>query len=79
MVGVRQIIVDGLGYPNHAKLVASLNGLLMNFVGSVLRVISASIEEKPDIVSLKHLKQTIHVFGCMFRVICKVNLVTAGT
>ncbi len=51
---------------------------MMDFVGGVLRIVAATIEEVADVVGLEHLEKPLHVFGGLFRSFLEIELVTAG-
>src|SRR5260370_39026463 len=38
IVGVRQVVVDGLGHADDAHLVGALDGFLVDFMGGILRI-----------------------------------------
>ena len=78
MVGVWQVVVDGLGYADAAQWVVSLYGLVMHLVVGVLRVVAASVEKVADVVRLEDIKQPVHVPGSLFGVFLEANLITTG-
>ena len=78
VVGVRQIVVDGLGHADDAQVVAALDGLLVDLVRGVLRIVAADVEEIADVVGLEHLEQPVHVLRGLLGLLLEIDLVAAG-
>ena len=78
VVGVGQVVVNGLGHADDAHVVAALDGFLVDLVGGVLGVVAADVEEVADVVGLEHLEQPVHVLGGLLRLLLEINLVAAG-
>jgi hypothetical protein len=78
VIGVRQIVVDGVGDADHAHVPCTGLGLLVSLVGGVLGVVAAGVEEVADVVGLEDLEQTVHVLAGLLGVLLEINLVTAG-
>lgn len=51
----------------------------MDFVGRILRVVTTRVKEIPDVVRLENLEESIHVPGCLLRLLVEIDLVPAGT
>ena len=77
MIGVGKVVVYGLGHPDDAQGIIAGNGLLVQFVGGVLGVVAARVEEIADVVSLENFKQAVHVLGGLIGLFLKIDLVTA--
>ena len=56
-IGVRQVVVDGLGHADHAHFVAALDGFLVDLVGGVLGIVAADVKEIADVVRLEDLER----------------------
>ena len=78
VVGVRQIVIDGLGHADHPHFVVAFDGFLMNFVGRVLRIVAADVKEIADVVGLKNFEQPVHILRGLFGLLLEIDLVTAG-
>ena len=78
VVGVRQVVVNGLGHADDAHFVTALDGLLVDFMGGVLGIIAADVKEIADVVRLEDLEQAVHVPGGLFGLFLEINFVTAG-
>ena len=61
VVGDGQIVVDGLGDTDDAQLVALLLSELGDFVGGILGVVAAGVEEVTDVLSLKDFQHALEV------------------
>src|SRR5439155_560510 len=67
MVGVWQVVVDGFGNADHAHFKAAFDGLVVNLVRGILRIVAAGVKEVADIVRLKNLKEAVHAARDMDR------------
>src|SRR5207248_935043 len=72
-VGVGKIVINGLGDTDHPQFIVPLGRLFMDFVGRILRVVAADVEEIADVVRLKDLKQTVHVFGGLLGILFEIE------
>src|SRR5436309_12696195 len=78
MVGVWQVVVDGFGNADHAHFKAAFDGLVVNLVRGILRVVAAGVKEVADSVRLKNLKEAVHVARGVLRLFLEVDFVTTG-
>ena len=78
MVGVRQVVVDGFGHTDDAQVVASIKGLLVDFVRRVLGIVSAQVKEVADFVRPKNLEEPVHVPRGPFRFFLQIDFVAGG-
>jgi hypothetical protein len=78
MIGVRQIVVDGLGDADDAHFVAAPDGFVMNLVGGVLGIIAAGVKEIADVVGLEDLEKAVHFPRGPLGLFFEIDLVTAG-
>src|SRR5208282_2471145 len=53
MISVRQIVINCFGDADDAHFMAAAEGFLMKFIGGVLRIVAADIEEIANVVGLK--------------------------
>ncbi len=49
----------------------------MNLMGGVLGIIAAGVKKEADVVSGKHLEETVHIPGGFFGVLFEIDFVTA--
>ena len=59
VVGAEEVVVDGLGYAHDAALIAGLLHILADLVAGIHGVVSAVIEEVPDVVLLEDFKDAL--------------------
>ena len=78
VVRVGQVVVNGLGHADDAQRVVALDGLLVDLVRGVLRVVAADVSEVADVVGLEDLEQPVHVLGRLLRLLLEIDLVAAG-
>ena len=78
MVGVRQVVVDGLGHADDPQFIAAPLCLLVHLVGRVLRIVPASVKKITNVVRLKHIEHARDIDGGLFRLVLEIDLVTAG-
>ena len=78
MVGVRQVVVDGLGHTVDAQFVAAFDGLVMHLMGGVLGIVAADVEKVADVVGGEDFEEAVHVLGGLFGLVLEIEFVTAG-
>ena len=79
MVGVGQVVVDGLGHADASHREAPLDCLVMQLVVGILRIVAAGVEKITDVVRLEDIEQSVHVPGGLLGVFLELNLVAAST
>ena len=77
MIGVRQVVINGLGDAVDAQLVAASARLLMYFESRVLRIVAADIKEVADVMRLKDLEEPVHVFAGLLWALLEIEFETA--
>ena len=78
VVGVRQIVVDRLGHAVDAHVITALDGLLVDLVGGVLRIVATGVEEVADVVRGEDLEEAVHVLRGLGGLLLEVELVATG-
>ena len=53
-LGIAKVVVNRLGHAGRHQIEPSIIGEQAHFMGGVLRVVAADVEEMPDIVRLEH-------------------------
>ena len=71
VVGVAQVVINGLGHAHAAHLITGIRGKLTHAVRCVHRVIAADVEEVMDVVGLEDFENPLVIF--------RRELVAAGT
>src|SRR4030095_14411188 len=57
VIGVGKVVIDGFGHADDAHFIAAADRFLVEYVGGILGIVAADVEEVADIVGLKHPQQ----------------------
>ncbi len=77
VVGTGKVVIDSLRNTHDAHFVAPLSGFEMDFVGGILGVIAAGVEEVTYVVGFKDLEQAVHISSGLFGFLFEVEFVAA--